>query len=605
MNYVYYLPSGKENFYELKQTTYQETNKERIYYTLSAKGLNVYIDQNPKEFIKLSEWIIERQGYNYISQINFFKNFKIWRILKIWRKNIFRQKKIAYQNELANMLLFNNKDYNEKICHHKAYCNKILQLKILDLRVSLESITFETFIFKQETSQVKLKKDIQDIHTHCESIFIDTITRTFNNVQKRINLQNNESNYKSDDNNNKRRKKKFATFANKNKNSDKESESKNLPDDNAVLNDDQIVGFDNYDYKYKMMIKNECMNFIKMAFIFDYILLDVLRTMYLFSMQEVLNKLEEFNRIPPPDHIRENLLNKRDEYIKPPVSQLHRIIPYFQIKCKIDSKAIEKRDRIQQRVKQFFIKATPDDEFDPTAHIQLETEDDMDFSMKPNAKESEEVQVFVKKTESDDIDIELIERPHYYFTIYDPDADLLIKEFIQQINKSVDDLKIKGWRGHPVFTKYLVYLEDWDDRFGEWDNDEPLVLDPTMILSEDELFINKDELISKEIRVAFMKCDNFLQKFNPYFQLHWKQLSIKKETLLEENLKDAEEIFRLLFIFTEKNIRSLQKWIPFEEEIGMIKLTLEDHLRKDLIAQQSATVNYLKPIMVIEVLYNI
>jgi hypothetical protein len=99
MDFVYYLPSDKENYYELRPKEFKDISKEKTYYTLSSKGLTVYIDKKPKEFIKLAEWINERQRYNVIAEIPFFKNFKIWRIIKMRRKNIFKQKKIAYQNE--------------------------------------------------------------------------------------------------------------------------------------------------------------------------------------------------------------------------------------------------------------------------------------------------------------------------------------------------------------------------------------------------------------------------------------------------------------------------------------------------------------------------
>jgi hypothetical protein len=86
MDFVYYLPSDKENYYELRPKEFKDISKEKTYYTLSSKGLTVYIDKKPKEFIKLAEWINERQRYNVIAEIPFFKNFKIWRIIKMWRK---------------------------------------------------------------------------------------------------------------------------------------------------------------------------------------------------------------------------------------------------------------------------------------------------------------------------------------------------------------------------------------------------------------------------------------------------------------------------------------------------------------------------------------
>ena len=45
----------------------------------------------------------------------------------MWRKNIFKQKKIAYQNELQNSLLFNNDDYNTRLIEHKKFCNERME----------------------------------------------------------------------------------------------------------------------------------------------------------------------------------------------------------------------------------------------------------------------------------------------------------------------------------------------------------------------------------------------------------------------------------------------------------------------------------------------
>ena len=49
-----------------------------------------------------------------------------------------------------------------------------------------------------------------------------------------------------------------------------------------------------------MMIKEECKNFVKLAYLFDYIMLDILRRMFLFSMTDVLKKLDDYNEIPIP-----------------------------------------------------------------------------------------------------------------------------------------------------------------------------------------------------------------------------------------------------------------------------------------------------------------
>ena len=129
-------------------------------------------------------------------------------------------------------------------------------------------------------------------------------------------------------------------------------------------------------------------------------------------------------------------------------------------------------------------------------------------------------------------------------------------------------------------------------------------------MKDDELFIkpvikgSKDDrdqsikLIRDPIVMAYRKGDEFLSQINPYLQLHFQLKSIKKELLLEEDLKEQDEVFRLMFSVTEKNIQVLKRYIPYEEEIGLLKISLEDKLRKDLVIAQNSIWEYLKPILV-------
>ena len=57
MDFVYFLPSNTENYYKLTPKTFKEISDKKTYYTLSSKGLTVYIDKNQREVIKLAEWM--------------------------------------------------------------------------------------------------------------------------------------------------------------------------------------------------------------------------------------------------------------------------------------------------------------------------------------------------------------------------------------------------------------------------------------------------------------------------------------------------------------------------------------------------------------------
>ena len=597
MDFVYYLPSDKENYYELRPKEFVEISKEKTYYTLSSKGLTVYIDKKPKEFIKLAEWINERQKYNVIAEIPFFKNFKIWRIIKMWRKNIFKQKKIAYQNELQSSLLFDNDNYNIKLINHKSYCNTLLSLKIVDMKVGLDSNSFQKFQDLQNDLRKKNKKKLDDIHNACQINFDTSLRTIFSQVQQEINESHNAENRTSED------KKGVKNLASNSKKKKKEQSNqityenfeKNNNEQKGILNEDEIVGFDNFSYKNKMKIKDECKNFVKLAYLFDYIMLDVLRRMFLFSMTDVLTKLDDYNEIPVPPQ-KENVLNKNGEYIKPQIQNPNRVVPYFLIQCKLDNKPIEKLDYQTVSVKPFFVKATSDNDFDPTAHIQIDNEEkDYQNQLKAGKSPQDIINAGAGQEKTiENIEIKEIKRPYHYFIQFDPDYDHLKTKFEKEINETLSELKVKGWRAHPRFSHYLKYMDDWDERYGEWETDEPKDLNVELILKEDPIFIQKESDIAQKLKIAYNKCETYLKRLDPYLQYHWKQKSINKEILLDEYLKDSDEMFRLIFIFSEKAKKIIERFIPFDEEIGMIKLSLEEGLRKELRLAQNNTIVYLK-----------
>ena len=594
MDFVYFLPSNNENYYKLTPKTFNEIANKKTYYTLSSKGLTVYIDKKPREFIKLAEWMNERQRYDVIAEIPFFKNFKIWRIITMWRKNIFKQKKIAYQNELQNSLLFNNEDYNTRLIEHKKYCNEILYLKIVDMKVGLDSNSFKKFQDNQIELRKRNKRKLDDIHTKCQNNFDTSLKSIFSKIYQRINDIHNEQNHNVDE-------KKSGAKSNKKKEKIEEKveekyDKGSTTDQKTIINEDEIVGFENYSYKNKMAVKEECKNFVKLAYLFDYIMLDLLRRMFIFSITDVLTKLDEYNAQPIPPK-KENILNKNGEYIKPQILNPNRVVPYFMVQCKLDDKPIEKLDYIVKKVKPFYVKATPDAEFDPTAHIQIDYEE-MEYQKQLQAgKTQKEIMTGgdLALTASEDIEIKEIKRPHHYFIKYDPDCETLKNQFKKEIKDTLEILKIKGWRAHPRFSSYLRYMDDWDEKYADWEAAaEPKELNVEEILKEDNIFQSKDSEIEAKIKLAYEKCNKYLERLDPYLQAQWKQKSINQNILLDEYLKDSDEIFRLIFVYSENAKKVIERYVPYDEEIGMIKLNLEEGLRQELRTAQNSTIDFLK-----------
>jgi len=53
--------------------------------------LTLYEQDTPIEFLSLGQWLIERDSYNHIKELNFFKKFKKWKFMRMWKKTIKHQ----------------------------------------------------------------------------------------------------------------------------------------------------------------------------------------------------------------------------------------------------------------------------------------------------------------------------------------------------------------------------------------------------------------------------------------------------------------------------------------------------------------------------------
>ena len=89
------------------------------FYTLSKKGLTLYLNDEPHEFISLTDWLIERNYHHKISSMPFFQQFKRWKILRMWRRNILQKKREKYSNFLNDNLFMLHKTFGPIIMDHK------------------------------------------------------------------------------------------------------------------------------------------------------------------------------------------------------------------------------------------------------------------------------------------------------------------------------------------------------------------------------------------------------------------------------------------------------------------------------------------------------
>ena len=102
--FVYLIPHNDTDPYDLKVVDYGDRAGCERYYTLSSKGLTTYINEKPVEFHSLGQWLIERDSYNHIKELSFFKQFKSWKFMRMWKKTIKHQNRLTAINALEENL---------------------------------------------------------------------------------------------------------------------------------------------------------------------------------------------------------------------------------------------------------------------------------------------------------------------------------------------------------------------------------------------------------------------------------------------------------------------------------------------------------------------
>ena len=119
--FVYLNPNPEGNPYDLQVCQYHDRNEQR-YYTLSAKGITFYLRETPVEFITLGDWLIERDSFNHIKELSFFKKFKRWKFLRMWRKNILSHKRAKARRLLEEKLFILDDIFRPRLMNHRYYC---------------------------------------------------------------------------------------------------------------------------------------------------------------------------------------------------------------------------------------------------------------------------------------------------------------------------------------------------------------------------------------------------------------------------------------------------------------------------------------------------
>jgi hypothetical protein len=116
------------------------------YFTLSKKGITTFVNNEPREFIRIEDWLAERAQFTQISQKKFFANFRTWKVLRMWRSNILAARRELVTASLRARLYIADPVFGKILLQHRANCKDLEKLRVLDLQqVSRDSVSIIDF----------------------------------------------------------------------------------------------------------------------------------------------------------------------------------------------------------------------------------------------------------------------------------------------------------------------------------------------------------------------------------------------------------------------------------------------------------------------------
>lgn len=152
--------------YDLQVVSYLAKSTTK-YYTLSGKGLTLYENDVPVEFISLGQWLIERDSYNHIKELSFFKQFNKWKFMRMWKKTIKHNNRMKAKNALEEKLFMLQPHFRDHLAHHRRLMIEMQHLKFVDIcRGDVKSI--DEFEESQDFQRKKVERLIraQSVKAH-------------------------------------------------------------------------------------------------------------------------------------------------------------------------------------------------------------------------------------------------------------------------------------------------------------------------------------------------------------------------------------------------------------------------------------------------------
>jgi dynein heavy chain len=499
--FIHCNPNPNGDPYDLEVVGYDERNEEK-YYTMSGKGLMLHENDRVTEFISLAQWLINRDSYNHIKELRFFKKFKKWKFMKLWKDTIKKESRKQATNKLKDKLFILHDTFKNHLLTHRDYCKKMEDLRFIDLGSNIETQKIKEFSKNQSKMRLDTNKRIGQFSGKCRENVESCINKVLQDLKQRIDAET-----KLDE-----ERKRVNPIQSTTTLAVKDKQSHNVFEE---------LGFPpGMTYGHCSSLREECSRFIRFAYLIDFMSLDSLSGIYLGSIEGITNRLRYLDANCSLDDLMGVDLNDSNNT---PAAPIRGHDPLFVVNLEFHPEnEIPQSAMVKEETEDF--KPPPHGtsqpkDFDLLTHLELEPEIEEGKDLEEEEESDENVDPMFAKIYKDTCpDI------HNQWLKITPSRDDFANLFEKMFIDCNNEIKaFERFSKHPSLKIYADALEEWDDRIGgEWQEPDELMLDPVEWIKDNKIYTDKTTNINDILKSCYDKAERFTSRFNEVLQMYWQ-----------------------------------------------------------------------------------
>lgn len=135
------------------------------FYTLSAKGITAYAENEPTEFTSLDQWEREYRLYDVISKMKVFQKHRTWKGFNVWKRGVRRSKISRCQTSLSENLFHLIEAFQDPLLSITKLCSDMRYLRLHRLKKG-DLYTLDGFL----ATQSSLRDEVRGIYCCCRGL---------------------------------------------------------------------------------------------------------------------------------------------------------------------------------------------------------------------------------------------------------------------------------------------------------------------------------------------------------------------------------------------------------------------------------------------------